>query len=168
MFVPKHRTDMSGAKSSKRPAGLLQQWAPPVPKGAAVSGLSVEGVGGSPGSVKKARSFTEQKSENEARLQAIAALPLGEFNASKMQLVAEVRAMRPKPLSGFIHEEALVVYTAKGNIYVGEPHSLKKNSLAWSVVVDVSKASGTTNLMVYRGDFREVKNFNRVLCTSCR
>jgi hypothetical protein len=46
-------------------------------------------VGGSPGSAKRSRSFIEQKSENEARLKAIAALSLGDFNASKMQLMAE-------------------------------------------------------------------------------
>jgi hypothetical protein len=119
-------------------------------------------VGGSPGSAKRSRSFIEQKSENEARLKAIAALSLGDFNASKMQLMAEVRDMRPKPVPGFIHEEGLAICTAKGNVYVGEPkpHSSKKNSKAWGLVVDVSKASGTKNLMVYRGDFREAININ--------
>jgi hypothetical protein len=159
---------MSGAKSPKRPAGLLQQWAVPVPKGkAAVSDSSAEGMGGSPGSVKKARSFDDIKSENKDRLEAIAALSLRDFNASKMELMAEVRGMRPKPSPGFIHEEALVVYTDKGNLYEGEPQSSKKASFAWTLVVDISKASGTKNLVVYKGNFHEVIDFDRVLFTSC-
>ena len=70
--------------------------------------------------------------------------------------MAEVKTMRPKPEPGFVNEGALIVQTCRGILLRGHPWGKKKKALAWSFTIDVSDDSGTKDLVVYKGDWREV------------
>ena len=89
------------------------------------------------------------------RLKAIKLLPLLTEGAVE-RVMAEVKTMRPKPEPGFVNEGALIVQTCRGNLLRGHPWGKKKKALAWSFTIDVSDDSGTKDLVVYKGDWREV------------
>ena len=104
---------------------------------------------------KNTLSFEEVKAAHADRLKAIKLLPLL-TEAAVERVMAEVKTMRPKPEPGFVNEGALIVQTCRGNLLRGHPWGKKKKALAWSFTIDVSDDSGTKDLVVYKGDWREV------------
>lgn len=72
------------------------------------------------------------------------------------KIMAEVKAMRPKREPGFVNEGALIVQTCCGNLLRGNPWVKSKSAKAWKFTIDASADSGTKNLLVYKGDWREV------------
>lgn len=105
--------------------------------------------------VKSTLSFEEMKAAHADRLKSIKVLSLL-TEAAVEKIMAEVKAMRPKPEPGFVNESALIVQTCRGNLFRGRPWGKEKKALAWSLTIDVSDDSGTKDLVVYKGDWREV------------
>ena len=103
---------------------------------------------------KETVSFEEAKAAHADRLKAFKLLSLSE--AAVERIMAEVKAMRPRPEPGFVNEGALIVQTCRGNLLRGHPWGKAKKAIAWLFTNDVSNDSGTKDLVVYKGDWREV------------
>ena len=104
---------------------------------------------------KPALSFEEVKAANADRLKVIGSLSL-KTEAAVEEIMAEVKAMRPKPGPGFVHEGELLVMTRRGNLYRGTPWAKSKKAQAWTLTIDFSASSKTKHLVVYKGSWHEV------------
>ena len=71
-------------------------------------------------------SSKEIEEKNKRRLAAIAAMPVGDFNASQEFIVKEVERMRPRVPAGWIHKSAMLVKTSQGHVLRGKPHPKDK------------------------------------------
>ena len=101
-------------------------------------------------------SFEEIEEKNNCRLEAINAMTVEDFNASKDSIVQEVHRMRPRVKPGLIHEGAMFVKTLEGNLLFGKPHHNARQGPAWNYLMDVSEATGVKDKMVYLRNFHEV------------
>ena len=104
---------------------------------------------------KPALSFEEVKAASADRLEVIGSLSL-QTEASVEGIMAEVKAIRPQPGPGFVNEGALIVMTHRGNLYRGTPWAKSKKAQAWAFTIDVSGSSKTKNLVVYKGNWRDL------------
>ena len=75
-----------------------------------------------------ALSFEEVKAANADRLKVIGSLSL-KTEASVEKIMAEVKAMRPKPEPGFFNESVLIVQTCRGNLFRGHPWGRRRKPL---------------------------------------